>query len=170
MQQFVHDLLNYARVESEARPLEPVALDDVARGVVASVQAVIAATGATVDIAPLPAVLGDRSQLTRLLQNLVSNAVKFRRAVPPRISVAAHDDGEWWRLEVADNGIGIDMQFQERVFEMFQRLNERGQFEGNGMGLAIVRRIVQRHGGRVWFDSTPGEGTRFFVTLRKVPA
>ena len=167
MQQLVRDLLAYARVESEARPLQPVPLGDVVRQALENLDMAVSASGATVQVGRMPVVPGDQTQLSQVFQNLIGNAIKFRREVPPIVSVTVTEADGKWRVEVADNGIGMDMQFHERVFEMFQRLHARGQFEGSGLGLAIVRRIVHRHGGTVWFESQPGAGTRFFFTLKK---
>lgn len=167
MQQLVRDLLAYARVDAEARELRSLDLGTAVQAALDNLAAVIAATDAVVTVGVMPMVLGDQTQLVQLFQNLIANALKFRRDVPPRVTISVEDAGERWRVEVADNGIGMDMKFHERVFEMFQRLHARGQFEGSGLGLAIVRRVVLRHGGTVWFESSPGLGTRFFFTLQK---
>jgi signal transduction histidine kinase len=113
----------------------------------------------------LPMVMADPSQLHQLLQNLISNAIKFRGASPPCIVVKAEPAGAQWAFSVADNGIGLEMRFAERIFQMFQRLHELGRYEGSGMGLALCKRIVERHGGRIWVESTPGLGTSFHFTL-----
>jgi signal transduction histidine kinase len=114
---------------------------------------------------PLPAGDGRRGSAHQLLQNLVGNALKFRSEAPPRIRISAVRAGEAWRFAVADNGIGIEPQYSERIFQMFQRLHERGRYEGSGIGLSIVKRILERHGGRIWLQSTPGQGSTFFFTL-----
>jgi light-regulated signal transduction histidine kinase (bacteriophytochrome) len=165
MQQLVRDLLTYSRLGTQGRPLAPVDLSRVAARVIEDLTLLIRSTGAVVEVGPLPRVMGDEGQLAQVLQNLIGNALKFRGVDPPRVSIAAERADELWRVTVADNGIGMDMKYHDRVFEMFQRLHGRGQFEGSGIGLAIVRRIVQRHLGTVWFESTPGAGTRFFFTL-----
>jgi PAS domain S-box-containing protein len=165
MQQLIADLLAYSRVGSQGGPLVPVACDGVLPRVLGVLQPAIAETGAAFEIGPLPTVLADEGELGQLLQNLVGNALKFRGEAPPRIAIAARWHGDRWLFSVADNGIGIEMRYAERIFQMFQRLHDRGTFEGSGIGLAIAKRIVERHGGRIWFESTPGAGTTFFFTL-----
>lgn len=165
MQRLVADLLSYSRVGSQGKPLARVDAGGVAHGSVASLKKLIAEAGATVDVGPLPSVLGDETQLWQLFQNLVGNAIKFRTAAPPRVVIRAEPAGASWLFSVADNGIGIDMRYADRVFQMFQRLHERGKYEGSGIGLAIVKRIVERHGGRIWVESAPGAGATFFFTL-----
>jgi signal transduction histidine kinase len=118
----------------------------------------------------MPIVQGDEGQVGQLLQNLIGNALKFRGAEPPRIAIEARLHGGRWLFSVADNGIGIDMKQAGRIFEMFQRLHERGKYEGSGIGLSIAKRIVERHGGRIWLESRLGEGTTFRFTLRADPA
>jgi light-regulated signal transduction histidine kinase (bacteriophytochrome) len=114
---------------------------------------------------PLPAVHGDPIQLGQLFQNLLSNAIKFRGAEAPRVEVSAVRDGPMVRFSVSDNGIGIAPEFQERIFVIFQRLHSRDEYPGTGIGLAICKKIVERHGGTIWLDSRPGEGTTFHFTL-----
>jgi signal transduction histidine kinase len=114
----------------------------------------------------LPTVMSLETQIAQVVQNLIGNAIKFRsRDRQCRVTVSAERDGDAWRIMIEDNGIGIDMQFQDRVFEIFQRLHERGMYDGTGIGLAVVKRIVEHHGGRVGLHSTPGHGTRFWFTL-----
>jgi light-regulated signal transduction histidine kinase (bacteriophytochrome) len=120
---------------------------------------------ATIEFDRLPMVMADPSQLHQLLQNLVSNAIKFRGASPPHIVVKAAPQGSQWIFSVADNGIGLEMRFAARIFQMFQRLHELGRYEGSGIGLAICKRIVERHGGRIWVESAPGVGTTFYFAL-----
>ena len=116
---------------------------------------------------PLPEVLADEVQLVQLFQNLVGNAIKFHGEVPPKVHVEAHipPGKKEWVFSVRDNGIGMDMQYAERVFVIFQRLNTREKFAGTGIGLAMCKKIVQRHGGRIWFESAPGKGTTFYFSI-----
>jgi light-regulated signal transduction histidine kinase (bacteriophytochrome) len=108
--------------------------------------------------------------LTQLFQNLIGNALKFRKPdVPPRVDVWAEREGDFWRISVRDNGIGLDPRFYERVFIIFQRLHTRDEYEGTGLGLAICKKIVERHGGRIWVDSREGEGATFSFTLPVQP-
>jgi chemotaxis family two-component system sensor kinase Cph1 len=116
----------------------------------------------------LPVVLGDDEQMVQLLQNLVDNSVKFRSKEPPRIHVGARQLSERWLFFVRDNGIGIDPQYTERVFVIFQRLHSRDDYPGTGIGLAICRKIIERHGGHIWVDSEPGKGATFYFTLAPV--
>jgi PAS domain S-box-containing protein len=168
MESLINDLLDYSRVTSQGRRLQQAdaqaALDEALK----NLQGRIAAEEAVVTHDPLPSVLADQSQVTRLLQNLVGNAVKFRGEASPRVHVGVQKFGDDWVFSVADNGIGIEDQFQERVFEVFQRLHPRGRYKGTGIGLAICRRIVQRHGGRIWYESEVGKGTTFYFMLRAV--
>ena len=121
--------------------------------------------GAEVTHGELPTLRADRLQLAQLFQNLVGNALKFRSDAPPKIHVDATRDGDFWRFAVRDNGIGIDPQFQERIFGVFRRLHTERQYPGTGIGLAICRRIVERHGGRIWVESELGQGATFCFTL-----
>jgi PAS domain S-box-containing protein len=165
MQHLVSDLLSISRVDSQARPLATVDSSAVLRRVLADMSARITATGAVVDTGLLPLVRADEVQLGQVFQNLVGNALKFVADRPPRIVIGATADAGMWRFAVADNGIGIAPEYAGRVFEMFQRLHARREYEGNGIGLALVKKIVERHHGRIWLDSTPGEGTTFYFTL-----
>jgi len=114
----------------------------------------------------LPIVKSDELELGQIFQNLISNAIKFRDGKIPNIAIGARPVGSMWEFSVKDNGIGIDLQHSDRIFQMFQRLNERGKYEGNGIGLAIAKKIVERQGGKIWFTSEIGKGTIFFFTLQ----
>ncbi|MCW3987362.1 MAG: ATP-binding protein, partial [Candidatus Bathyarchaeota archaeon] len=115
---------------------------------------------------PLPTVFADESQLVQLLQNLIDNGVKFRSEKPPHIHVSAMKKGSEWVFSVRDNGMGIDPQYHERIFEVFQRLHTGEEYSGTGIGLAICKKVVERHGGRMWVESQPGEGSTFYFTLQ----
>ena len=168
MQRLVADLLAYSRVGSQGKPLAPVAAGEVLAAVTHGLQRLLRESGGTVEAGPLPLVLADELQLHQLLQNLVSNAIKFRSEEAPRVRVEAVRDGARWRFSVGDNGIGIDMQYAERVFQRFQRLHEQGRYDGSGIGLAIAKRIVERHGGTIRIDSEPGRGSVVSFTLSAV--
>jgi len=168
MQALIRDLLEYSNVGSTELDLRAADCEQVLRGVLANLESLMAESGATLTHDPLPTVLADSSQLAQLLQNLVTNAVKFRGARAPVVHVGAEPVVGGWRLSVRDNGIGIDHAYAESVFEAFRRLNPR-DYPGTGVGLAICKRIVERHGGRIWVESVVGEGSTFFVILSRVP-
>jgi hypothetical protein len=122
-------------------------------------------SGAVITHDPLPVVRGDATQLGQLLQNLISNAIKFRGQRPPEIHVGVERRGDEWVFAVRDNGIGIEEQYFERIFLVFQRLHTQAEYPGTGIGLAVCKRIVERHGGRIWVESEPGQGATFYFTL-----
>jgi PAS domain S-box-containing protein len=163
----IQDLLQYSRVYGDARPFELVELDEIARGVVADLERAIREAGATVVIGPLPKLYAHPFQMRQLLQNLIANAVKFRRPdVPPRIAVERCEAPDGFIcFSVSDNGIGFEDKFSEKIFEPFLRLHTRSEYEGTGLGLAICRRIATRHSGTVSARPSPGGGAVFAVTL-----
>jgi PAS domain S-box-containing protein len=165
MQRLIDDLLDYSRIAAKGKALQPTPVAAVLREVIETMHMRIEEAGAEIACDELPVVRADPGQLAQLFQNLIGNALKFRSERPLRIRVdARHSDGQWV-LSVADNGIGIPSGDAERVFQMFQRLHGRSQYEGTGMGLAIVRKIVERHDGRIWLESELGKGTTFYFTL-----
>ena len=161
MRTLINDLLEYSRVNVQEKPLESVSCDDALNAAVRSLNQAIERNGAVIRTSPLPVVTGDESQLHRLFQNLLSNALKFRGDRNPVIQVWAELQGEEWIFSVQDNGIGIAPEFQEKVFGMFSRLHSRAQYEGTGVGLALCSKIAQRHGGRIWVESDVGKGATF---------
>jgi len=165
MQALIADLLEYSRVGTRGRPFVPTDADEVLRRVVESLSRVIAETGAQVTHDPLPTVCADDLQLMQLLQNLIGNALKFHGPQRPQVHVSAQSDADGWRFSVRDNGIGIEPQYREQIFVIFQRLHTRDKYPGTGIGLAICKKIVERHGGRIWIDSAPGGGSTFYFTL-----
>jgi signal transduction histidine kinase len=165
MHTLVNDLLELTRVDASPRAFEPADCEGVLADVLANLRVVIGESGAGITHDPLPTVAGDRSQLGQLFQNLLANAIKFHGDQPARVHVAAHDEDGVWRFSVRDNGIGMDPSHTERIFVLFQRLNTRRQYSGNGVGLAVCRKIVERHGGRIWAESQPGGGSVFYFTL-----
>ncbi len=167
MKTLVDDLLVYSRVGAEQLTLAPVSLDRVLAEALTNLSGVLDGSGARVTSDVLPVVLGSELQLVQVMQNLVGNALKFRReGVTPTVRVTSARDGDEVRVSVRDNGIGIEARYLERIFVMFQRLHRREDYPGTGLGLAICRRVVERHGGRMWVESTPGEGSTFHFTLR----
>jgi PAS domain S-box-containing protein len=165
MRELLQGLLDYSRVGSQGKPFEPVAGDFVLEQALANLQVAIQESHATVQHTVLPMVWGDRTQLVQLFQNLIGNAIKFHDGRAPEVEVGAVRQGEQWELWVRDNGIGIESQYQERIFTIFQRLHTRDRYPGTGIGLAVCKRIVERHGGRIWVESTPGEGSTFHFLL-----
>lgn len=171
MSRMISDLLEYSRVHRRGNPLGPVDLNDALSDALANLSAAIAESGAHVEHQPLPTVQGDASQLMRVFQNLVGNAIKYRRPnTSPTVTItAAQDDGQWV-VSVADDGIGIDPAATGRLFQVFQRLNPRDAYEGSGVGLAVCRRILERHGGRIWVDSAgEGQGCTFRFSIPAIP-
>jgi PAS domain S-box-containing protein len=165
MQQLVNDLLAYSRIGTQGKQLQPIDSDGLLRRVLNGMRATIEESGATILYSDLPVINADGVQLGQLFQNLISNAIKFHGDQPPRIQIGAEPVDGSWVFSVADNGIGIEQTYADRIFQIFQRLHERGKYEGSGIGLAIVKRIVDRHGGRIWFESEIGSGTTFFFTM-----
>jgi len=165
MQALINDLLAYSRIGTKARPFEPTDCTQVLETALANLRVTLQDSGAQVTHGPLPVVPGDAMQLTQLFQNLVGNALKFKRADPVRVHVAAEALEDTWRFTVSDNGIGIAPEYHERIFVLFQRLHGRGEYPGTGIGLAICKRVVERHGGSISVTSQPGEGSTFCFTL-----
>ena len=167
MQTLINDLLAYSRVGMRGKPFERAPTADVLGQALADLQVALQEQAALVTHDDLPVVVGDASQLVQLFQNLIGNAIKFRGAAPPRVHVSARDAGREWVFSVRDNGIGFSPQFGERIFVIFQRLHTKAEYPGTGIGLAICKKIVERHGGRIWVESQPGEGATFYFTLPK---
>ena len=166
MQTLINDLLALSRIGTRGKLFAPVGCDDILREVQENLGRAIVESGTAVTHDQLPVLVADRTQLAQLFQNLISNAIKFRQtSEPPRIHVSAARQNGGWQLSVRDNGIGIDPQFFERIFIVFQRLHNRDEYPGTGIGLAICKKIVERHGGRLWVESAPGKGSTFHFNL-----
>ncbi|CAA7626065.1 PAS domain S-box protein [Magnetospirillum sp. SS-4] len=167
MGQLIRDLLEYSRIDTQGSAMEPVETGPLVARVIESLSAAIADADADVRVdGDLPAVVGDSAQLERLFGNLIGNAVKYRHpGRRPLVRVAARREDGTWVFSVADNGIGIEPEYHEKIFVIFQRLHGQGAYEGTGIGLAVCKHIVERHGGRIWLESTPGEGTTFLFAL-----
>ncbi|HEX6882491.1 MAG TPA: ATP-binding protein, partial [Planctomycetota bacterium] len=165
------DLLSYARLDLAGAHFTPVACDRALQQALANLRLAIRESGATVTQGSLPTVMGDEFQVAQVFQNLVGNAVKFRRKdVDPVVHVDCElRDGEWL-LSVRDNGIGLDPTYAQRIFEVFQRLHGREEYAGTGIGLSLCKKIVERHGGEIWCESSPGAGSTFFFTLPVAPS
>ncbi|MFC7215769.1 PAS domain S-box protein [Saliphagus sp. GCM10025334] len=165
MRAMIEGLLEYSRIETGGKPLEPTDLDAVFEDVLDDLEVQIERSNATITSDSLPQVRGDRTQLRQLFQNLLDNAMTYSGDEPPQIHVSAERDGTEWVVSVCDEGIGLDPAHDSRVFEVFQRLHSREEYPGSGIGLALCKRIVERHGGDIWVDAEPGEGATFSVTL-----
>jgi signal transduction histidine kinase len=165
MQGLINDLLTYSRVNTQGRPLEPTDLHVVLGEALRNLASATRESGAIVTNDDLPSVRVDPVQLQQVFQNLIGNAIKFRGKVSPHIHVSAREEGGEWLFSVKDNGIGIDAKHAEKLFVIFQRLHTREEYPGTGIGLAVCKRIVERHGGRIWFESEPGKGSTFYFTL-----
>jgi uncharacterized 2Fe-2S/4Fe-4S cluster protein (DUF4445 family)/signal transduction histidine kinase len=167
MRVLINDLLAYSRVESGGRDFTMVDMNLALSNSLENLNSMITANHAEIMAEPLPTVSADETQMTQLLQNLISNAVKYHGPNPPEIQISSSlaPDGTEWRFTVRDNGIGIDPMYQDKIFQMFQRLHTRDEYEGTGIGLAIAKRIVERHGGKIWVESEEGSGSTFFFTI-----
>ncbi|MBI2380571.1 MAG: HAMP domain-containing protein [Gammaproteobacteria bacterium] len=167
MQNLINDLLAYSRVDTRGKPFARVDMNQVLAGVLANLTMAIEESGAQVEAEPLPTVEADATQLMQLLQNLIGNAIKYRGEHQPLIRVSVEEGPGEWQFCVRDNGIGIETQYFERIFLIFQRLHTRDEYPGTGVGLAICKKVVERHGGRIWLESQPGQGAAFFFSLPK---
>ncbi len=165
MQILINDLLAFSRVGRSGREHELLDLNDVLAAAQSALAETLQSSGASVVVGELPRVSGDRSQLISLFQNLISNAVKFRGAEAPVVRITAERQDEQWQLSCADNGIGIEGEYAERIFLIFQRLHSRESYDGSGIGLALCRKIVEYHGGRIWLDTDYTNGACFRLTL-----
>jgi light-regulated signal transduction histidine kinase (bacteriophytochrome) len=162
----IQDLLAYARLTTERERPTSIALDEDLEAALTHLEQAITESGAVVTHDPMPTLPVDRGQMVRLFQNLVGNAVKYRRPnQPPKVHISAEQKGAEWVISVRDNGIGFDPRFAATIFAPFKRLHTAEEYPGTGVGLAISQRIVQAQGGRIWAESVPGEGTTFFFTL-----
>ena len=165
MQSLINDLLTYSRISTKAKPFSNVDLTEILGTAIVNLQSKITENNAIIINDDLPLVIGDDSQLARLFQNLISNAIKYRSDSPPIIHIAAEKTESEWKISIRDNGIGIEQAFFEKIFIIFQRLHSRDEYPGTGMGLAICKRIVEKHGGKIWLESEKGNGTIFYFTL-----
>jgi signal transduction histidine kinase len=165
MQMLINDLLAFSRVETRGKPLEPTDCEAVLSRTLANLAAMVQESGAVVTHDPLPTVLADEMQMGQIFQNLLINALKFKGGETPQVHIFAQRQGEEWLFGFRDNGIGIDPQHQERIFAIFQRLHRREDFPGTGLGLALCKKIAERHGGRIWVESEPGRGSTFYFTI-----
>ena len=165
MQALINDLLAYSRVETKGKPPAPTDCEALLASTLLNLKVAIEERGAVITHERLPTVMADRVQLGQLFQNLIGNAMKFCKGRAPAIHLRAAPEDGMWRFAVQDNGIGIDPQHRERIFVIFQRLHTHEEYPGTGIGLAICKKIVERHGGRIWVESAVGQGSAFSFTL-----
>lgn len=165
MRTLINDLLSYSRITTRGREFSPVDLNAVLGQVLSDMELALKESGASVVSDTLPAVMADGPQMGQVLQNLIGNALKFQGESPPRIQVSAVKNNGEWLFSVRDNGMGFEAEYAERVFLMFQRLHSGTEYPGTGIGLALCKRIVERHGGRIWAEPEPGKGTTFYFTI-----
>jgi chemotaxis family two-component system sensor kinase Cph1 len=165
MEDIIRDLLEYSRVGTKAREFKPADCSLILNEAISNLKTSIEEERAEVTRDSLPTVMADASQLTRLFQNLISNAIKFHGAEAPRVHVSAERKGDEWLFSVRDNGIGIDMKYADTIFAAFKRLHSDDKFRGTGIGLAVCKKIVEFHGGRIWVESRPGNGSTFYFRI-----
>ncbi len=165
MHQLIQDLLSFSRVNTHGVEFKRIDLNESVRIVLRQLEIGIQETGAKITIDDLPTVTCDSTQMSQVFLNLISNAVKFCKDKPPKIRLFAEKHGNQWQISVADNGIGIEEAYKEKIFIIFQRLHTRREYSGTGIGLAVCKRIVERHGGDIWFESTPGKGSVFTFSI-----
>jgi light-regulated signal transduction histidine kinase (bacteriophytochrome) len=167
MKALINDLLMYSRVQRGTDEVKMVDCQQVLDQVLDDLQLTIEDTAATITHDPLPKLIGNERQLVQLFQNLIANALKFRQEAPPQVHIGCEDRRGEWLFCVRDNGIGIETQYLERIFVIFQRLHSRREYSGTGIGLAICKKVVENHGGQIWAESEVGSGTTFYFTLSK---
>ncbi len=169
MQALIYDLLAFSRVGRTAQKRVPVSCAALLAQAWANLATAASQTRVTIEAGDLPVVPGEASLLTAVFQNLLSNALKFHSDQPPHVAVSARRDDGFWLFTFADNGIGIEPEYAERIFVIFQRLHDRASYPGTGIGLAMCRKIIEYHGGRIWLDTTAPAGARFCFTLPVLP-
>lgn len=168
MQALINDLLRYSRVNSKSKSFEQVQMSGVCADAVENLKVAIQESGAEIFYDSLPQVNGDPVQLTQLMQNFIGNAIKFcPKERTPKIHIRVEEHADEWVFSVQDNGIGIEPEFRDKIFEIFQRLHPKEEYPGTGIGLAICKKIVERYGGRIWVESEPGKGTTFYFTIKR---
>jgi PAS domain S-box-containing protein len=167
MRQLIDDLLAYSRLETTGKKFVPVNMNEVLESTIKVLMVTIEENRADISVGPLPTVKADGSQMVQLMQNLVGNAIKFHGSERPMVQIKAKPGHRDWTFSVKDNGIGMNTEYSEKIFQMFQRLHNQDQYPGTGVGLAIAKKIVERHGGRIWVESEEGKGATFFFTIPK---
>jgi light-regulated signal transduction histidine kinase (bacteriophytochrome) len=161
----IDDLLAYSRVATQTRPLELTDCEQLLAQALSNLEVAIKENDALITHDSLPTVMADSTQLVGVFQNLIGNAIKFRTNERPLVHISAEKTGDKWIFSVRDNGIGIAQEYNERIFTIFSRLHTQAEYPGTGIGLAICKKIVERHGGRIWVESQPGKGSTFLFSL-----
>jgi PAS domain S-box-containing protein len=167
MKTLILDLLKFSRVNTSKEEHELVDLNEICSSIMLTYKQTIEQSKATINLNPLPTILGSKTELVQLFQNLIGNALKYHGENLPVIQVNAKEAGLFWEFSIADNGIGIDPRFFKKIFVIFQRLHHKNEYSGTGIGLAICKKIIERHGGSIWVESAAGEGSTFYFTLPK---
>ncbi len=167
MQKLIDDLLAFSRVTTKANELKPTDLESVYNEILSNLEVLIDENNAIVNHDPLPVVMADKTQISQVFQNLINNAIKFHSKDQPKIKISVNEENNQWLFSVQDNGIGIDPKHSDRIFEIFKRLHKKRDYPGTGIGLAICKKIIERHGGRIWVKSELGKGSTFYFTLPK---
>ena len=170
MQNLIDDLLAFSRVTTQAKELKPTNLEQIYNEVLSNLEVTINENKAIITHEPLPVVLADKTQISQVFQNLISNAIKFQSVDKPKINISVEKEENQWLFGVEDNGIGINPKHSDRIFEVFKRLHKKKDYPGTGIGLAICKKIIERHGGRIWVESGLGKGSIFYFTLPKYGA
>ncbi len=165
MQTLIDDILTYSRVTTRTLPFEPVEMEEILQTVLVNLTVAAEQAKAKITHDPLPVINADSSQMGQVIQNLIANAIKFFEGEFPVIHISARQEGEEWVFSVKDNGIGIDPELFDRMFDLFKRLHPQDKYPGTGVGLAVTKKIVERHGGRIWVESQPGEGATFYFSI-----
>lgn len=165
MYELIDDLLNYSRIGAEPVEHAPVDCGSIVREVLSNLESSVEECGGKIECDPLPLVMGDRVQLFQLFQNLLVNAVKYRSEKPPEVHIQSKQEKGQWLFSIQDNGIGIKPEYFEKIFVIFQRLHRKDQYTGTGIGLAVCKKVVEQHGGKIWLDSTPNVGSTFYFSL-----
>ncbi len=165
MRELIEDLLEYSRIDTQGKEFAPVDMNDVVSKTLSLLKVPIEESEAEIIVGPLPTVLADKSQMEQVMQNLVGNAIKFHGPERPLIRIEVTKGQKQWTFAVKDNGIGLNMRYSDKIFQMFQRLHSSAEYPGTGVGLAIAKKIVERHGGRIWVESEEGKGATFFFSI-----
>ena len=165
MQKLIQDLLSFSRISTHGSEFKKIDSDRIVESAINHLQVSITETGAMIETGMLPIISADRLQMTQVFQNLIHNGLKFCNNQPPKILISAKKKNDQWCFSISDNGIGIEEEYKDKIFIIFQRLHTRNEYPGTGIGLAVCKKIIQRHGGDIWFTSEPGKGSVFYFSL-----